>query len=147
MYDVNSNQNTLNGSILRPNILLYFHWGGRMQRIRELRNAKNLTQEELGKILNVSARSIGFYESGDRDPDTKSLNKLADYFGVTIDYIIGRSDNRDDGSQSQDHNNTDTNQKNTQYIVDNLERLAKLLDEQKITDEEYNLLKKKLLQQ
>ena len=118
-----------------------------MQRIRELRNAKNLTQEELGKILNVSARSIGFYESGDRDPDTKSLNKLADYFGVTIDYIIGRSDNRDDGSQSQDHNNTDTNQKNTQYIVDNLERLAKLLDEQKITEEEYNLLKKKLLQQ
>jgi len=118
-----------------------------MHRIRELRNAKNLTQEELGKILNVSARSIGFYESGDRDPDTNSLNKLADYFGVTVDYIIGRSDDHVVGSQSQDHNDTDANQKNTQYIVDNLERLAKLLDEKKITEEEYNLLKKKLLQQ
>jgi transcriptional regulator with XRE-family HTH domain len=60
--------------------------------IRKLRTEKGLTQKELGVILNVSARSVGFYESGERDPDTVTLKKLADYFGVSIDYILGRSE-------------------------------------------------------
>lgn len=61
-------------------------------RIKQLRIEKNLTQEQLGKVLNVSGRSVGFYESGDRDPDTTTLGKLADYFNVSIDYLLGRVD-------------------------------------------------------
>ncbi len=63
-------------------------------RLRELRKEKGLTQIELAKILNVSDRSVGFYETGERDPDTETLKKLADYFDVTIDYLLGRSDIR-----------------------------------------------------
>lgn len=60
-------------------------------RIRELRLEKNLTQTELGKIINVSQRSVGFYETGDRDPDTDTLKQLADFFNVSIDYLLGRN--------------------------------------------------------
>ncbi len=60
-------------------------------RIKELRCEQNLTQAELGKIINVSQRSVGFYESGDRDPDTDTLKKLADLFNCSIDYLLGQS--------------------------------------------------------
>lgn len=63
-------------------------------RLRELRKEKGLTQIELAKLLNVSDRSVGFYETGERDPDTDTLKKLADIFGVSIDYLLGRSDTR-----------------------------------------------------
>ena len=65
-----------------------------MNRIRELRLERNLTQEDLGKIVRVSARSIGFYESGERDPDTTVLSAFADYFNVTVDYLLGRTNVR-----------------------------------------------------
>lgn len=63
-------------------------------RLRELRKEKGLTQNELAKLLNVSDRSVGFYETGDRDPDTETLKKLANLFDVTIDYLLCRSNNR-----------------------------------------------------
>ena len=63
-------------------------------RIRELRKEKGITQIELAKLLNVSDRSVGFYETGERDPDTDTLKKLASYFDVSIDYLLGHSDIR-----------------------------------------------------
>lgn len=63
-------------------------------RIRELRKEKNLTQLELAKKLNVSDRSVGFYESGERDPDTGTLCKLAEIFNCSIDYLLGHTDIR-----------------------------------------------------
>jgi transcriptional regulator with XRE-family HTH domain len=62
------------------------------KRLRSLRNNKKLTQTELGKIINVTKVSISGYESGDRTPDTDNLRRLADYFGVTSDYLLGISD-------------------------------------------------------
>ncbi|WP_078577361.1 helix-turn-helix domain-containing protein [Salipaludibacillus agaradhaerens] len=62
------------------------------KRLKILRQNKKLTQEELGKIINVSKVSISGYESGDRSPDTDNLRRLADYFDVTTDYLLGRSD-------------------------------------------------------
>ncbi|MFB9770124.1 helix-turn-helix domain-containing protein [Lactiplantibacillus modestisalitolerans] len=58
-------------------------------RIRELRKKRKINQEQLGKILSVSKASISGYENGTREPDTKSLMKLAQYFGVTVDYLLG----------------------------------------------------------
>lgn len=63
-------------------------------RLRELRKEKGLTQMELAKQLNVSDRSVGFYETGERDPDTDTLRKLSDFFDVSIDYLLCRSDIR-----------------------------------------------------
>ncbi|QAS52841.1 helix-turn-helix domain-containing protein [Halobacillus litoralis] len=61
-------------------------------RLKELRREKKLTQAELGKIIHVSKVSISGYESGDRSPDTENLRELADFFGVTTDYLLGRSE-------------------------------------------------------
>lgn len=61
------------------------------KRLRKLRNEKKLTQTELGKIINVTKVSISGYESGDRTPDTDNLGRLADYFEVTSDYLLGRT--------------------------------------------------------
>lgn len=65
-----------------------------INRIRELRKEKGLTQEELAKILNVSARSVGFYETGQRDPGTETLQRLAEFFDCSIDYLLGKSNIR-----------------------------------------------------
>lgn len=63
-------------------------------RIRELRKELGLTQEELGKMIGLSERSVGSYETSDRDPDTDTLNKLAQIFDCTIDYMLMRSNTR-----------------------------------------------------
>lgn len=62
--------------------------------IRESRLERGLRQEELGKVLNVSGRTIGHYENGLRGPTPEVLNKLADFFGVSIDYLLCRTDVR-----------------------------------------------------
>lgn len=62
------------------------------KRLRRLRQEKKITQSQLGKIINVSKVSISGYETGERVPDTDNLKRLADFFGVTTDYLLGRSD-------------------------------------------------------
>ncbi|WP_121639516.1 helix-turn-helix domain-containing protein [Virgibacillus sp. Bac330] len=61
-------------------------------RLKKLRKQKKITQEELGKKVNVTKVSISGYENGHRTPDTETLQKLADFFEVTTDYLLGRSD-------------------------------------------------------
>lgn len=62
------------------------------ERLKRLRIEKKLTQSELGNIINVTKVSISGYENGNRSPDTDTLQKLADYFGVSTDYLLGRTD-------------------------------------------------------
>lgn len=64
-------------------------------RMRELRNEKHLTQKQIGDILNVTERCVRAYEGGDRHPDFKGLLFLADYFNVSLDYLVGRTDKRE----------------------------------------------------
>lgn len=61
-------------------------------RLRMLRKERNLTQKELGKAIHVSKVSISGYENGERTPDTDNLRRLADFFDVTTDYLLGKSD-------------------------------------------------------
>ena len=51
-------------------------------------------QEDIGKILGISGRAIGNYENGKRDMPPDTIVKLADYFGVTTDFLLGKSDIR-----------------------------------------------------
>lgn len=72
-------------------------------RLRMLREDKDVTQKELGNAVGVSDRVIGYYESNDRFPkDESTLKKLADYFNVPADYLLGRVDttNIDTSSKS-----------------------------------------------
>lgn len=63
-----------------------------MNRIKELRTERGITQADLAKILKISDRAVGYYENGDREPDYSTLLKIADYFDVSIDYLLGASD-------------------------------------------------------
>ena len=65
-------------------------------RLKELREEKDITQKDLGKIINISDRVIGYYEANDRFPrDENVLKTIADYFNVSVDYLVGRTDNRE----------------------------------------------------
>lgn len=59
--------------------------------LRELRNKKESTGEELGKVFNVSKATISNWESGNRTPDNEMLIKIANYFDVSIDYLVDRT--------------------------------------------------------
>ena len=63
-----------------------------MNRLRELRKLRSLTQKEVAQAINVSAQSYGYYENWINKPDPETLIKLADFFEVSVDYLIGRSD-------------------------------------------------------
>ncbi|MBQ8634476.1 MAG: helix-turn-helix transcriptional regulator [Lachnospiraceae bacterium] len=59
-------------------------------RLRALRIAHGLTQEQLSAMLRVSRSAVGMYENGLREPDYETLNNAAEYFNVSIDYLLGR---------------------------------------------------------
>lgn len=63
------------------------------KRIRDMREDKDLTQRRMGEILSCSQRVYSNYERGDIDIPTPILIKLADFYGVSVDYILGRTDN------------------------------------------------------
>ena len=59
-------------------------------RIKELRKAKRLSQSDFAIILDVSQGAVTQWERGVRKPDVDMLQAIADYFGVTTDYLLGR---------------------------------------------------------
>ena len=59
-----------------------------------MRTAGNYTQEDLGEILGVKKYSIYTYEKGRSEPNIDGLIALADFFDVSIDYLVGRTDRR-----------------------------------------------------
>jgi len=61
-----------------------------MENLVVLRKMAGLNQTELAKIIGISQSTLSYWERGDFEPDNESLIKLADYFGVTIDYLLGR---------------------------------------------------------
>ena len=65
-----------------------------MNRLKQLRVEKGLLQSDIAKVLGVSDRAVGFYESGKRDMGTETLAILSDFFEVTIDYLLGKSEER-----------------------------------------------------
>ena len=63
------------------------------QRIRDLREDREMTQAQMGKILGCSQRVYSNYERGDIDIPTAILIKLADFYNVSTDYLLGRTNN------------------------------------------------------
>ena len=65
---------------------------GMAARLRELRQKRGLQQKDLAKEIGVSYAAISGYECGLRQPHLSSIIMLADYFGVTVEYLVGRED-------------------------------------------------------
>lgn len=62
-------------------------------RLRELRKSKGITQEDLASELNLTQKRISRYETGENEPDFATLVRFADYFDVSVDYLLERTDN------------------------------------------------------
>lgn len=62
------------------------------ERLNELKSSKNLLQKDIAKDVQLSVRAYQYYERGDREPNLSTLIKLADYFEVSLDYLVGRSE-------------------------------------------------------
>ncbi len=62
-------------------------------RLRELRTTKKLSQTKLAIDLNTNQNTISRYETGEREADYTTLIAIADYFNVSIDYLLYRTDN------------------------------------------------------
>lgn len=65
-----------------------------MNRIKNLREEKGIYQKDLARLLNVSIPAINYYENEKRAMDTETASILADFFNVSIDYLLGKSDIR-----------------------------------------------------
>ena len=64
------------------------------QRIKDLREDKDLTQIQISEKLNISQRAYSHFETGTRGIPTEILIKLADIFEVSLDYLVGRTDKK-----------------------------------------------------
>ena len=62
------------------------------KRLRELRLERKLSQQELAVALKTNQRTVSSWETGYRQPDYETLVQIADYFGVSTDYLLGKKD-------------------------------------------------------
>ena len=62
------------------------------ERLTELRNEKGATQEEVAEACGLPRVTLARYENGTRKPISKNLSRLAEYYGKTVDYLLGRDD-------------------------------------------------------
>ena len=61
-------------------------------RLKELRRSRKISQLKLALDLNMNQNTVSRYETQEREADYKTLILIADYFGVTLDYLLGRTD-------------------------------------------------------
>ena len=91
-----------------------------MKRLKELRKEKNILQKDVAKELNIKNTTYSNWEVGVSEPDIHSLKKLADFFGVSIDYLVEREE---DGVVIVSGNELS---KDESVLVDKLRRLDPL---------------------
>lgn len=60
--------------------------------IKKLRESRRIYQREIAEALGVTTRAYQFYESGRSEPNIKTLIAIADYYHVSVDYLLGRTD-------------------------------------------------------
>lgn len=62
------------------------------ERLKELRANNNVMQKEISEVLGIAPRTLRGYEGGTREPNIDKLIEIADFFDVSLDYLVGRSD-------------------------------------------------------
>lgn len=71
---------------------------------REIRKENNLSQQEIAKILEIDQKTYSNYENNKTEPTISSIIKMADYFDVSLDYLVGRQYNNNIGHITTDEN-------------------------------------------
>lgn len=67
----------------------------KFQRIQDLRVDSDLSQKQISEILHISQRSYSHYETGSRGIPIEMLIRLADYYDISVDYLLGRTDRKE----------------------------------------------------
>jgi transcriptional regulator with XRE-family HTH domain len=83
------------------------------ERLKALRREKRITQQQIADRFGVTKSTVSRWEKGSFEPDTEKLKEIADYFGVTVDYLLGNDENQ----EIKDKKNAD--------LVDLLEEIKK----------------------
>lgn len=73
---------------------LFINWNLVSKRLAELRHSKNLTESELSSKIGFAQTTYSFYEIGKRRPTTMKLLSIAQFYNVSVDYIVGRTNNK-----------------------------------------------------
>lgn len=101
------------------------------ERIKQLRQEHKLTQHDLALLLNLNDSTISLYESGKRMPEYNVTVKIADHFKVTVDWLLGRVENRELLKLQKDYVPKELLNVGVEYL-----KLAKEMDESKISPED-----------
>lgn len=72
-------------------------------RITELRKQAGMSQFQLAKVLDIATSTLGMYETGKREPSLKVLNRIASYFDVSTDYLLGRPEKSGNIDENTDY--------------------------------------------
>ena len=67
----------------------------KFQRIQDLRTDADLSQKQLSEILHISQRSYSHYETGSRNIPVEMLIRLVNYYDISVDYLVGRTDKKE----------------------------------------------------
>ena len=89
-----------------------------MLKIKELRNERNLTLAELSSKLKLSPQVLSRYERGDREPDLNTLCLIADFFGCTTDYLLGRENDFSGVARNANSNTLELTPEEAQLLKD-----------------------------
>ena len=103
------------------------------KRIKAERLKIGLSQEELGKMFSVTQQAVNKWEAGRSNPDQDMISNLVDLFGCTIDYLVGRTNERGSNEQSLERTSSPTDH----YLTDLLKKVPDLTDEEKESLEEH----------
>jgi len=95
------------------------------ERIRDLRIKNNMTQKDLAAAAGVTAVTVGNWENGNKKPSAEALARIADAFGVSMDYVVGRKDygfSSDEQNLILDYRNLDSHGREILFSVLELEK-------------------------
>ncbi len=98
-------------------------------RFKAARMRKGITQKEAAITLGVSVQAVSYWETGARMPSKKTLSELADLYGVTVDYLIGREEERDK-QKAKESLSRQFGREQEPLIENMLDRLERLTPEQ-----------------
>lgn len=107
------------------------------RRLRELREKKGLTQAELGRLFNLSKQAISSYETGGSAPGPETLQRLADFFGVSLDWLLGRTDDPHLLGQTNTTQETEIQEKLPPQVKKIIHSLARAKE---LEDEDYDII-------
>lgn len=88
------------------------------ERLKELRKSKGITQKQLSNAIGVTERAIVGYESGKMKPAFDAINSLADFFGTSTDYLIGRDEGQNKGESYLLNNYRNLNADNRRMLLE-----------------------------